>query len=35
MPGPMPWFIAEKLKELGVEILNSESPEKPTRIGSS
>ncbi len=24
MPGPMPWFVAEKLKELGVEILNSD-----------
>jgi molecular chaperone Hsp31 and glyoxalase 3 len=24
MPGPLPWFIGEKLKELGVEILNSD-----------
>jgi molecular chaperone Hsp31 and glyoxalase 3 len=24
MPGPMPWFIGEKLRELGVEILNSD-----------
>jgi D-lactate dehydratase / protein deglycase len=22
MPGPMPWFVAEKLRELGVEVLN-------------
>jgi molecular chaperone Hsp31 and glyoxalase 3 len=22
MPGPMPWFLAEKLQELGVEVLN-------------
>lgn len=24
MPGPMPWFIGEKLRELGIEILNSD-----------
>lgn len=24
MPGPMPWLVGEKLKELGVEILNSD-----------
>jgi molecular chaperone Hsp31 and glyoxalase 3 len=24
MPGAMPWFIGEKLRELGVEILNSD-----------
>jgi molecular chaperone Hsp31 and glyoxalase 3 len=22
MPGPMPWFVAEKLRGLGVEVLN-------------
>ena len=22
MPGPMPWFVAEKLQALGVEVLN-------------
>ena len=24
MPGPMPWFIGEKLTDLGIEILNSD-----------
>lgn len=24
MPGPMPWFIGEKLRELGIEILNGD-----------
>lgn len=24
MPGPMPWFLGEKLRELGVEILNND-----------
>ncbi|MCW5799935.1 MAG: hypothetical protein KIT40_15670 [Nitrospira sp.] len=31
MPGPLPWFIGEKLKELGVEILNSDITGKTHR----
>lgn len=31
MPGPMPWFIGEKLRELGVEIVNSDITGKTIR----
>lgn len=31
MPGPMPWFVGEKLRELGVEIVNSDITGKTIR----